>query len=218
MTSTNLLVDFRGAEALDVPFPHLVMPRCLDGQLGSDLLAWFQCAPWEFRSIEGFYETHDIDMRTVELPAELEVLRSPELTLLLREHMERWTGLAFEPRLDIHAQKLRPGYRIGIHSDFGPVRQTHRLLFQVNSGWGLGNGGLLMLFDSEQPEEDSPSSRYYLPRHLSAVAFEISPRSHHAVSEILASDRYTLAYSFYCVDGYRRFGFEPGTEPFTREA
>ena len=218
MEDVTGLFDFRDAEAIDEPFPHLVVPRCLDATLGARLLAWLERAPWEFRSIEGFYETQDVDLTRVELPPELEVLRSSELCDHLRHELTRWTGLELEPRLDICGQKLVPGYRIGIHSDFGPVRQTHRLLIQINSGWSLDNGGLLMLFDSAEPAEDSPGCRYYLPRHLSAVAFEISPRSHHAVSEILASTRYTLAYSFYCIDGYRRFGFEPGDEPFTREA
>lgn len=206
MTDVSELVDFSGAKAVEVPFPHWVVRRCLDPAFGAEVLAWFQRATWEFRRIEGFYETQDIDLCRVELPPALEVLRSPELLAHLHAQLETWTGLPFEARFDLCAQKLVPGYRIGIHSDFGPVQQTHRLLLQLNTGWSLDNGGLLMLLDSEEPDERSTANRYYLPRHLSALAFEISPRSHHAVSEILASTRYTLAYSFYCVDGYRRFG------------
>lgn len=202
MKNMTPLADFRDAEAIDEPFPHLLVPQCLDAGLGSELLEWFEQAPWESRRIEGSYETPDIPVERVELPPRLEVLRTPAFTDRLRREMTRWTGLPFESRLDIRAQKRGPGHRIGARRDFGPVRQTHRLLFQLNSGWSFANGGLLMLFDAPEAPEDS-AARVYLPRHLSAVAIEVSPRSYHAVSEIHRSVRYTLAYSFYCVDGHR---------------
>ncbi|MEL0254191.1 MAG: 2OG-Fe(II) oxygenase, partial [Novosphingobium sp.] len=71
--------------------------------------------------------------------------------------------------------------------------ETHRLLVQFNRGWPFENGGLLMTFASERAEDLAEA---FVPMHGSAFAFEISPRSFHAVSTIHNGERFTLVYTF----------------------
>ena len=95
--------------------------------------------------------------------------------------------------VDVNAHRLTPGQVIRVHNDYIAGAETHRLLIQLNAGWATAQGGLLMLFE----EEDVASVRnVILPVHGSGFAFEISPRSFHAVSEIRNGERYTLVYTF----------------------
>ena len=67
------------------------------------------------------------------------------------------------------------------------------MLVQLNRGWDDANGGILMLFAGSRAED---VERMVRPTHASAVSFEISPTSFHAVSTIHSGERYTLVYSF----------------------
>ncbi|GLI97048.1 hypothetical protein Sbs19_08660 [Sphingobium sp. BS19] len=98
------------------------------------------------------------------------------------------------PRLtEVTAHKLLPGQTIRIHNDHLDDGETHRILVQLNRGWSDKQGGLLMLFGSATATD---VRRIVRPLHGSSFAFEISPRSFHAVSTIASGERYTLVYSF----------------------
>jgi hypothetical protein len=73
------------------------------------------------------------------------------------------------------------------------AEESHRLLIQINEGWEASQGGLLMLLGSAEPES---VQSVLLPVHGSGFAFEISPKSFHAVSSIITGERYTLVYTF----------------------
>ena len=89
-----------------------------------------------------------------------------------------------------------PGQRIAIHNDYLIGEETHRLIVQVNRGLKDEDGGFFMLFNSF---DASDVHRVLRPIHGSAIGFEISPASHHAVSRLYGEERYTLVYSFYAV-------------------
>ena len=97
-------------------------------------------------------------------------------------------------RIDITAHQLVPGQRIRLHNDFIPGYETHRLLIQLNQGWDVANGGLLMFFNSADPAD---IHKIFLPLHNSAVVFAISASSYHAVTPLSGGERFTLVYSFY---------------------
>ena len=112
----------------------------------------------------------------------------------MKSLVESTFNVKLTDRVDLTAHKLLPGQKIRIHNDFIPDAETHRVLIQLNSGWKDENGGILMLFNSDNA---SDIHRAFRPLHNSCVAFAISPQSFHAVSTIHASERYTLVYSFY---------------------
>jgi len=95
--------------------------------------------------------------------------------------------------IDITVHRLIPGQTIRIHNDYLNGEETHRLLIQLNSGWDLAKGGMLMLFGGPSPED---LTAIFEPTHRSAFGFEISNRSFHAVSTVRDSDRFTLVYTF----------------------
>ena len=99
---------------------------------------------------------------------------------------------------EVTAHKLLPGQTIRVHNDHRPRGETHRLLVQLNRGWDDEQGGLLLLFGSAAADD---VRRILRPTHRSATAFEISPKSFHAVSTIRRGERYTLVYSFRAAHG-----------------
>ena len=191
---------------VNTPFPHFAVPDFLPVKSEKILLDWFENTKlWSHRSEEGFYESYDMDLSAVQVPPQVEVFRADRTLRSIQKYVAKIYGVSFKSKVDIMAHWLQPGQKIGIHSDYGPVGQTHRIVIQLNRGWEVSNGGILLLFDSEDPDISSVNNRFYLPGSRSAVCFEISPYSHHAVSPINNGMRYTLVYSFYDTEGYGKF-------------
>ncbi len=190
--------QFDNVEVLDEPFRHFVAPEFMDEGAAENLLNWFEHdAIWVERIVEAFYESYDISLRHSDLPEPLRFLVDDSFLTKVRHQV----GCAMSARLgtktDVTAHRLIPGQHIKIHSDFGEMKQTYRLLVQLNRGWSLENGGLLMFFHDQQSEEPSEKDCYYVPEHRTAFCFEVSPESLHAVSRVIRGDRYTLCLSFY---------------------
>lgn len=192
------VLSFDGAEVSLDPFSHFTVPACMDARAAELLLGWFEtAAPWRHRGEDDFYDCFDVNFRTITVPPGLDFLVGDPFLAGVRRAFESLLGAKLGAKMDVTAHKLVPGYRVGVHSDFGPIKQTYRFLVQLNRGFTVDNGGILMLFDEESPQETSNNHRYYLPRHQSAVGFEISERSFHAVSTVRTGERYTFCVSFY---------------------
>jgi len=176
------------------PFPHFALRGAL-GEIDSvALLEWLERdAPWQLKIAE-FYQQYEFSLLDVELPPLLEPLFRHERVTVLKSCVERLFDAELAPRHDITVHKLVPGQRIRIHNDFIPGRESHRILVQLNRGWADANGGVLLLFGSDDANDVRKAFR---PLHDSCVAFEISPRSHHAVTPVEHGERFTLVYSFY---------------------
>lgn len=176
------------------PFPYFVAKKGLTNEAGTLLLDWFEGeAPWNLVEAE-FYEQYEFDLRGLNLPEAVKPICEWQNLLLVKNFVESIFKVHLTDRVDLTAHKLLLGQKIRVHNDFIPGAETHRVLIQLNRGWSDENGGLLMLFNSANA---SDIHRAFRPLHNSCVAFEISPRSLHAVSTIHASERYTLVYSFY---------------------
>ncbi|WP_375458498.1 cyclophane-containing peptide 2OG-Fe(II) oxygenase YhhC [uncultured Enterovirga sp.] len=176
------------------PFPHFRVGGILQDDEADRALHWLRTsAPWALR-VESFYEQHEFSLITSELGPEIVDLASPEFITSVRSELRRQFDVKDELELvDVGAHRLTSGQTIRIHNDFLEGRESHRMLIQLNDGWTAEQGGLLMLFGDDQPE----SLRHVvIPTHGSGFAFEISPRSHHAVSSIRDGERYTLVYTF----------------------
>lgn len=181
-----------------VPFPYLQLPHFLGREDSDRVLGWFETdAPWQLR-VADFYEQYEFSLLACEVPEAGRCLVQStyvsSMTAMLEESFDLDRSLEL---VDICAHKLSVGQTIKIHNDFIGDMETHRLLIQFNRGWSIANGGVLMLFSSDRPEDCCEA---ILPRHGDALAFEISPRSFHAVSTIRSGERFTLVYTFRAMD------------------
>ena len=136
---------------------------------------------------------NEFSLQAVELPDRLKCLVSQETVLKTNLGMQAAFAVSGLELVGIVAHKLVEGQHIGIHNDFIAGEETHRLVVQINPHWTDENGGYLMLFNSENVED---VSKVVKPLNNTAFGFEISKRSHHAVSKIYGLSRYSIVYTF----------------------
>lgn len=193
-TSSNPYLSIDPATKSEVPFPYAFSPNTFNVEFSMELLSWLEkSAPWSLAETD-FYEQYEFSFYDINLPQNLIFLVNHEYLDQIKKFMENAFSITLSDKIDCTAHKLIQGQRIRIHNDFIPDMETHRLLIQLNRGWIDENGGMLMLFNSTDPND---LSTIYRPIHNSAFAFEISPKSNHAVSTIKGGERFTLVYSFY---------------------
>ena len=186
------------ADVRTAPFAHATHPAPLCDELCEAALSWMETsAPWCLR-MASFYEQWELHLDPDGLPATLQSLLAADTVEALQRLM--LTPFAGAPLAltEVTAHKLLPGQTIRVHNDHRPRGETHRLLVQLNRGWDDEQGGLLLLFGSAAADD---VQRILRPTHRSAVAFEISSQSFHAVSTIRRGERYTLVYSFQAAHG-----------------
>ena len=182
---------------IETPFRHFQWSEVISLSGQESLLKWFETsAPWEPHIENGFYDVHDFNVHKAELSNDVEFIRSKETTDFLRHLVSRVFSVELAERVDMQAHRLREKQLIKVHTDFGPVGQSHRLVIQINRGWRYEWGGILVLLDCERPSDINPKQKYFIPKSGCAVGFEISPTSFHAVSPVISGERYTLQYSF----------------------
>ena len=175
------------------PFPHATSRQSLPPTLLGKTLRWMETdAPWKLR-VASFYEQWELHVEEATLPEDLRALISPTT-------VEALVAEFFSPArpqsirlLEVTAHRMVAGQTIRVHNDFRPDGETHRVLVQLNRGWHDAQGGLLMLFGSGSADD---VRRVIRPTHGSGLGFRISQRSFHAVSTIVAGERFTLVYSF----------------------
>lgn len=191
------VVDLSSACLETDPFPFAVVSKALCNDVEQDALSWFErAAPWNLTE-ESFYSQYEFDMRNVELPSDIGQLVTEATFSALRELISALFQRRFRTTVDVTAHRLTAGQRIRIHDDYLEGGETHRLILQLNRGWAAGDGGHLMLFGGREPED----VRVVLaPVSKQALIFEISHRSHHAVSKVVRGERFSIVYSFYAVD------------------
>ena len=179
------------------PFPHFHVADILGSATQEILLEWLETeAPWRLAESD-FYEQWEFDLLDVDVPYNAATHFSQEGQAGLRLAIERQFSVHLEPRVTAVAHKLLPGQRIAIHNDYLPGEETHRLTVQLNRGLRDEDGGFFLLFNSFDPSDVYTIIR---PESGSAIGFEISERSHHAVSRMHGGERYTLVFSFFAKD------------------
>lgn len=188
----NWPISIRGVSLKLAPFRHMVVPTCIADAEATRLLDWFENdAPWRLVETD-FYAQYEFCLW--DTPDKANVLTNSNMLCGLRGEMARAFGCEFEERVNVVAHKLTPGQRIEIHNDHLLGEETHRLILQLNRELRDEDGGLFMLFNSDNASDVNVVLR---PVHRSALAFEISADSFHAVSRMHNSVRYTLIFSFY---------------------
>ena len=144
--------------------------------------------------MESFYEQHEFSLHEAPLPDNLAFLASNGFAVATGAELASRFGVPEGLRLvDASAHRLSNGQTIRIHNDHVGEEESHRLLIQLNEGWEARQGGLLMLFGSDDPAD---LRQVIVPRHASGFAFEIGLRSHHAVSATHSGERFTLVFTY----------------------
>lgn len=180
------------------PYPHFEAANFLDPSDAEFLLEWFERkAPWQPRRLQGYEGYADIPLQLLDLPARLKPLLASELLSNLRGSMARCFAIEPEGYVKVTAHRLLKGSSLRPHTDLAPLPFTHRLIIHLNRGWSAENGGLLLLFDGDPAGHARTAEKTLVPVHRSAFAFQVSRRSFHAVTPVVAGERYTLSYTFY---------------------
>lgn len=190
--------ELTGVNVCAEPFLHFAADHFLQAEPGEALLQWFeQHARWQLRKLTGYEGYSDLALQLGDLPSAFDFLVAPESLSYLKECIGAQFGV--EPRgfVRVTAHRLLAGASLRPHTDLAPIRFTHRLTIHLNRGWSRENGGLLCIFDGDPATANRQKEKFFLPAHRSAFAFEVSDRSFHAVTQVVAGERYTLSYTFY---------------------
>ena len=188
--------EFEVVGPVDLPFRYATFERCLSRTTCDAVLAWFEHdAPWHLSTTD-FYEQYEFSCWDSD-SAVASFLTSDEVIQRVSSTMSQIFGHTFEDEVSVVCHRLVAPQKIGIHNDFLAEQESHRMVIQLNRGLSDGDGGILMLFNSEDPTD---IHRLLRPVNRSGLVFEISPTSNHAVSRIHGGIRYTLVYSLRASD------------------
>ena len=189
-----MILELNSSSVQRTPFLHSSFSSAMPISDSNALLEWLEDgAPWRLR-VADFYEQYEFSITDAVIPDLVEPLFSTQALLELRIGVQDAVGVTLNNRIDITAHKLTKGQRIRIHNDYIPGQESHRLLIQLNRGWTDEQGGALIFFGSNDPND---VRKIFRPIHNTGVLFEISPTSLHAVSPITTGERFTLVFSFY---------------------
>jgi hypothetical protein len=190
----NSWYNFSEIESFAKPFPHFVSSVALADEIGQSTLDWLESTPpWKLVETD-FYEQYEFSFWDVTLPSAISILKDQSFLAAIKNQMEQQFNVRLSQSFDFTAHKLILGQTIRIHNDFIPGHETHRLLIQLNRKWCDRDGGYLLFFDGPRAED---VSKVFQPTHNSAIGFEISRESNHAVSTVHSGERFTLVLSFY---------------------
>jgi Rps23 Pro-64 3,4-dihydroxylase Tpa1-like proline 4-hydroxylase len=186
-------INFLSLDFENDPFPHFSSTAIFSNGLDSSLFDWFEeTDEWQLVATE-FYEQYEFSFFNVDLPAHLKNAINPEAITAIRMQLEKSFNVSSLDLVGITAHKLIHGHHIGIHNDYIGGEETHRLVVHLSPNWDESKGGFFMLFNSDNAEDVDKIIR---PLSNTAIGFEISKISNHAVSKIYDFSRYTIVYTF----------------------
>lgn len=186
------LVDLRTR-----PFHYALFETVFPDHLHASILSWLEATrSWKLSRTD-FYEQFEFSVDHVAVPPSVKIVNEPSFRTELRLEMEKVLNTRLSSRVRVLAHKLVPGQHIGIHNDMNRFGESHRLTVQINGGRKDIDGGYFMLFNSADADS---VHRVLRPISNSAIAFAISPDSHHAVSTQHRGTRYTLVFAFSQLD------------------
>jgi Rps23 Pro-64 3,4-dihydroxylase Tpa1-like proline 4-hydroxylase len=187
------LLHLAPLQQVDLPFPHAAGAGILPIDFARALHTWLlETDRWHLTTAD-FYDQYEFSLLDAPLPADLAALLAPgTLDAAVQELCRVFTQPALR-LVDVTAHRLVDGQRIALHDDYLGPEETHRLVLHLSPDWQDAHGGYLMLFSSADATHVSHVVR---PAFNTGFAFEISPQSHHAVSQIHGLDRYSVVFTF----------------------
>jgi Rps23 Pro-64 3,4-dihydroxylase Tpa1-like proline 4-hydroxylase len=123
------------------------------------------------------------------------------VSFLYSEQFREWisgiTGVNdLNDTIDISAARYGTGSTLLCHDDELEGRRIAWILYLVPEDWDSDkDGGTLDLFDSDENFQPTGIANSYSPVWNSFAFFEVSPKSHHQVSEVLAVDKERVSIS-----------------------
>lgn len=186
-------VDLSSIYFEELPFAHFYSPSAFLDDTTLKLLEWFEkSAPWKLVEAD-FYDQYEFSLMNNTIPELLDFLGDTGTIGIIRKTLTDAFRLNQLDLVEISAHKLIAGQSIRIHNDYIDGEETHRFIVHINSGWNEEDGGLFILFNSSTPED---IAKIFKPLDNSAIGFEISQYSNHAVSKVYGTTRYSLIYTF----------------------
>lgn len=197
--SPEELARLVNARRRDRPFPHFVAQRSFRPDVADAAHAWLDAhAPWR-RHVTDFFDQFECSMLHMQLPPLLQDgLVSPTTLRSLRRQVEALFSVSLADVYTVTAHRLVAGQGIGVHTDRPlPGYEGYRMVVHLGPACEDSSGGHLMFFHDDDIDALACGFRGV---HNSAVGFELSERSFHAVGELSSGVRYTLVYSFWRAD------------------
>ncbi|XP_072374644.1 prolyl 3-hydroxylase OGFOD1 isoform X1 [Scyliorhinus torazame] len=122
----------------------------------------------------------------------------PSLRKVLFEDFRTWLsdilGIKLESTVDLSCAKYEYTDVLLCHDDELEGRRIAFILYLVPE-WGAGDGGTLDLYDADEHNQPQQIAKSLTPSWNTLVFFEVSPVSHHQVSEILSEEKCRLSVS-----------------------
>jgi hypothetical protein len=197
--------SLRAADAPDVlrdrfdkaqPYRHIFVPEVFDEAFAEAVTRECEGLAWRLATTD-FYEQYEVSLIDTEhlfTGTALDALREVALSTQFAELISTITGQGQIEVVDVACHRSTTGQQIGIHNDFYPEGEVCRFTIHLNAGWTLNDGGLFVTFAAADCEAVTAA---YLPTMNTALLFEISPASFHAVTEVTsARPRYSIVISF----------------------
>ena len=176
------------------PFEYSLFDRVFSDHSLNSLISWLKVVPnWKLTETD-FYEQYEFSVDEMELPDSVAFLNQSNFRDELAKTAFEPFGAKFLEQSSLIAHKLLPGQHIGIHNDVIEGGESHRLTIQLNEGLQYLDGGYFMLFDSCNAAD---VHRVLKPASNSGIAFAISEKSNHAVTQVHNGVRFSLVFSFH---------------------
>jgi hypothetical protein len=196
LRDTDTTDVLREAFAKGQPYQHIFVPEVFATAFAEAVAVEIEGLEWTLSTTE-FYEQYEVSLIDTDRPFDntaLDSLREVALSPAFSEFISSVTGEDHLAVVDVACHRSTTGQQIGIHNDFTPEGEACRFTIHFNPGWTLSDGGLFLTFAAE----DCAAIRAaYLPAMNSALLFEISPASFHAVTEVTGMrPRYSIVISF----------------------
>ena len=186
----NDAIKLKFSRSFRQPFPHAWLPRIFPANLNDQALDWLNNSnQWTFTCTD-FYKQYEFSLNALPPPPELHFLTSDKTLQRLKSWIQTEFAIHRVELTDVVAHLLESGHGIGIHNDAQENGETLRLLLQLNEHVV---GGELAILRNHRAES---VCRLIQPIHGTAIAFEISSSSYHAVIRVKEGRRFTIVYSF----------------------
>src|SRR6266404_3754542 len=178
------------------PYRHIFLPEVFNQGFAEALLGESEELAWSLSTTD-FYEQYEVSLIDTEQSFDntaFDALREVALSPAFNELICTIAGQGGLKVADVACHRSTTGQQIGIHNDFYPGGEVCRFTIHLNPAWQLEEGGLFVTFGSAH---SAAMKAAYLPAMNSALLFEISPKSFHAVTAVTSSrPRYSIVISF----------------------
>ncbi len=187
------------------PFKYFTVEKPLESELAEELLKVLESIEDWVKGEKEYFSLLAFRISKPPIRDEFQFLCSEAFQNKLLKLCENTFSTPLEKILGISAHKLTKGHGTAIHNDFLELSLrkemdyfTHRFLIYLNKGWDEEDGGILGIFNSDDPEDIAD---LIFPIHNTGVGLAMGTKSQHAVSEMNSNTRYVLSFSMVSKSG-----------------